>query len=167
MIGTFDKLLLSDEDCNSIKLLYEDKLILRERNIRRQKNYHEIKSDSWLHEKVKNLIEQNLGEKYSLLERVTILKYEPGDFFSKHIDGSYNIGLSKTLPYHFYGGAELCERKEFKGGEFFIKDKNVEFKKGRLFTHGFDDTHGVKKVEEGIRWSIHFLIKEKREKQII
>ena len=167
MIGTFDKVLLSNEECDKIKSLYEDKLVLREREIRRQKNYHETENNSWLHKKVGNLIQKNLGSKYSLLERVTILKYEPGDFFSKHIDGSYNTSLSKTLPYHFYGGIELCERKEFKGGEFFIKDKNVEFKKGRLFTHGFDDSHGVKKVEEGIRWSLHFLIKEKIEKKLI
>ena len=89
-----------------------------------------------MHKKVKKLIQENLGEKCSLLNRVTVLKYEPGDFFSKHTDGSYNTRLSKTLPYHFYGGVELCERQEFKGGEFFIKDKNVKFKKGRLFTHG-------------------------------
>ena len=167
MIETFDKLLLSNEECNNIKLLYENKLILVEGNIRRQKNYHELEDTSWLHKKVKKLIQENLGEKYSLLNRVTVLKYEPGDFFSKHTDGSYNTRLSKTLPYHFYGGVELCERQEFKGGEFFIKDKNVKFKKGRLFTHGFDDSHGVKKVEEGIRWSLHFLIEEKKEKKFI
>ena len=37
MIETFDKLLLSNEECNNIKLLYENKLILVEGNIRRQK----------------------------------------------------------------------------------------------------------------------------------
>ena len=167
MIGTFDKVLLSNEECNIIKSLYEDKLVLREREIRRQKNYHEIENNSWLHKKVSNLIQKNLGNNYSLLERVTILKYEPGDFFSKHIDGSYNTSLSKTLPYHFYGGIELCEREEFKGGEFFIKDKKVDYLKGRLFTHGFEDSHGVEEVKKGIRWSLHFLITNYKPKALI
>ena len=59
MIGTFDKVLLSNEECNIIKSLYEDKLVLREREIRRQKNYYEIQNNSWLHKKVSNLISTN------------------------------------------------------------------------------------------------------------
>jgi predicted 2-oxoglutarate/Fe(II)-dependent dioxygenase YbiX len=174
MIGTFEKLILSEDDCKKIIAFYDSKVVFREKHLisidriqRKQKNYHETDENSWIHKLVNKFIKLNLGDKFSLLERVTILKYEPGDFFSEHTDGPYNTSLSKNLPYHFYGGVELCERNEFKGGEFFIKGKNVDYKKGRLFTHGFNDTHGVKEVVEGIRWSIHFLIKEEKEKQLI
>ena len=71
---------------------------------------------------------------------------------------SSNTQLNPSLPNHFYGGVELSERAEFTGGEFFINDKIVDFKKGRMFTHGFSDSHGVNMVTSGTRWSIHFLI---------
>ena len=167
MIGTFDKFILSEPECRKIKNLYESKIFLQESNIRKQKNYHEIDTNSWLYNLIDDFIKKNIGKKYSLLERVTILKYEQGDFFLKHTDGIWNNTLSKELPFHFYGGVELSEKKEFEGGEFFIKDKKVHYLKGRLYTHGFDDSHGVEEVKKGKRWSLHFLITDYKTKHLI
>ncbi len=167
MIGTYNKFILSNLECKKIKDLYVSKLIFQESSIRKQKNYHETDTNSWLYNFIDNFIKKNIGDKYSLLQRVTILKYEQGDFFLKHTDGIWNSTLSKELPFHFYGGIELSERKEFDGGEFFIKDKKVDYLKGRLFTHGFEDSHGVEKIKKGIRWSLHFLITDFKPKPLI
>lgn len=105
MIATFDKLLLSDEICTKIQLEYEDKLQLIDiPKGRRQKNYHEYDTSSWIHDVVQNLIKVNIGNDYKLLERVTILKYEVGDYFVEHVDGPNNVKPNYILPYHFYGG---------------------------------------------------------------
>lgn len=167
MISTFDNLLISNDECNKIKDYYESRLTLQENNIRKQKNYHETDIDSWLFKLIDNLINVNIGNQYSLLERVTILKYELGDFFLKHTDGIWNSTLSNNLPFHFYGGVELSQKTEFEGGEFYIKDKNVEYRKGRLFTHGFQDSHGVNEVKKGTRWSLHFLITDFKQKEVL
>jgi hypothetical protein len=166
MIGVWDDFLLSDEISNKIKLEYFNKLKPVESSIRKQKNYHILDCNSWIHNCVNELISKNIGDEYCLLKRVTVLKYEVGDFFLKHIDGPSNTQLNPNLPNHFYGGVELSERDEFTGGEFFINDKNVDFKKGRMFTHGFSDLHGVNLVTSGTRWSIHFLIKNTKVKLI-
>tara|TARA_R100000734_G_C3288259_1_gene80544 strand:+ start:222 stop:725 length:504 start_codon:yes stop_codon:yes gene_type:complete len=167
MISTYNKFILPEFVCREIKNRYESKLIFQENSIRKQKNYHETDPDSWLYNFIDDFIKKNIGNEYSLLERVTILKYEQGDFFSKHTDGIWNSTLSKDLPIHFYGGVELSEKKEFEGGEFFIKDKKVDYLKGRLFTHGFEDSHGVEEVKKGIRWSLHFLITNYKPKALI
>ena len=159
MISTFDSFLLSDELCEKIISEYKNKVTLVEMvNGRRQKNYHEYDTNSWIHSIIDNLIKQNIGQEYELLERVTILRYDEGDYFIEHVDGPGNVRMGKNLPYHFYGGIELSEKSEFDGGEFYIEGKDVDYKKGRIFTHGFSDKHGVRKVTKGTRWSIHFLI---------
>ena len=168
MISTFDNFLLSDEFCQRIISEYMDKVSLVEMvNRRRQKNYHEYDTSSWVHSIVNNLITENLGNSYKLLERVTILKYEIGDYFIEHVDGPGNIKMRNELPYHFYGGVELSEKSDFDGGEFFIKNKKVDYKKGRMFTHGFSDPHSISKLTRGTRWSIHFLIFKEYQNGII
>ena len=94
---------------------------------RKQKNYHILDYNSWIHNCVNELISKNIGNEYCLVDRVTVLKYEVGDFFLKHKDGPYNTQLNSNLPNHFYGGVELSERYEFTGGDFFINDKNVDW----------------------------------------
>ena len=162
MIHTFDNFLLTDSYSNKIKLEYDEKLKLIESKIRKQKNYHILDTSSWIHRCLNELISKNLGSGYYLVERVTVLKYELGDFFLNHTDGPSNTKRNPSLPNHFYGGVELSERNEYEGGEFFINDKIVDFKKGRMFTHGFSDSHGVNMVTSGTRWSIHFLINNKQ-----
>jgi len=160
-------LLLSEDKCNKIKKLYNYKLILRETRIRKQRNYHETDECSWLYKLIDNFIKVNLGKYHSLLQRVTILRYDKGDYFKKHSDGNHNQSTSENLPYHFYGGVELNEKDEFDGGEFFVSDEIVDYKKGRLFTHGFEESHGVKEVTRGTRWSIHFLISDGKKTTLI
>ena len=163
MISINNKFLLSDNICEKIKSEYKDKVTLVKSDIRQQKNYHELNENSWLFDEIKKLVSSNLGDEYSLYNRVTILKYVKGDYFLEHSDGPSNATLrnqygNKKLKAHFFGGVELCDSSEFKGGDFYIDGKLVEYKKGRMFTHGFNDLHEVKEVTDGERWSIHFLI---------
>ncbi len=166
MRGLFDKVLLSDEDCDSIKELYKDKLVrIEDRNAfpaRAHHKYNETDPDSWLHKTVQSLITSNLGDDYYLIQRVTVLRYRINDIFGDHYDGSWNVQSNKLLTEnHFYGGVELSNREDFKGGEFYIQGEDVELVKGRLYTHHFDDRHGVKMVQDGVRWSIHFIIDDR------
>lgn len=159
----FDKFLLSDENCNSIKELYKKKLVrIEDRNAfpaRAHDKYNETDSDSWLHRTVQSLISSNLGKDYFLIQRVTVLRYRINDIFGNHLDGRWNKESNNLLTdSHFYGGVELSDKKDFKGGEFYIEDEDVEFIKGRLYTHHHYDHHGVKMVQDGVRWSLHFII---------
>lgn len=163
MILTPDSVTLTDLQCTNIINSYKDKLEHREfylqgKLVRKQKLFSEKDHTSEIFNSINKIIKVNLGEEYLLLRRVTILRYDEGDFFAEHSDGPGNRANNKELPYHFYGGIELSNREDFDGGEFFIKGQNVNFKKGRLFTHGYDDLHGVREVTRGTRWSIHFLI---------
>ena len=81
MINIWNDFLLSDEYSNTIKLEYTNKLQPIESNIRKQKNYHILDCSSWIHDCVNELILKNIGNNYCLVDRVTILKYEVGDFF--------------------------------------------------------------------------------------
>lgn len=154
-----DKVLLSDSDCNLVKELYQNKLTRIENKTRAHYKYNEFDSDTWLHRKIQSLVNDNLGNDYALVERVTVLKYKVGDYFGEHSDGPWNLKFSPGLTNsHFYAGIELSDKEDFTGGEFYIEGKDVEFLKGRMFTHGFDDTHGVKPVTDGTRWSVHFII---------
>ena len=122
MRGLFGKVLLSDEDCDSIKELYKDKLVrIEDRNAfpaRAHHKYNETDPDSWLHKTVQSLITSNLGDDYYLIQRVTVLRYRINDIFGDHYDGSWNVQSNKLLTEnHFYGGVELSNREDFKGGE--------------------------------------------------
>jgi len=159
MLKLFDNFLLSDKLCQDIVLEYQDKVkVIDLKGLRHQKNYHEYDTSHWIHSLVKKIITDNLGNNFKLYQRVTILRYDIGDFFNEHQDGPGNYNLNKNLPYHFYGGIELSNKNDFDGGEYFIEGKDIQFKKGRLFTHDFYDTHGIRTVTRGTRWSIHFLI---------
>lgn len=168
MIDIHDSYLLSESICNKIIEEYLDKVSEIKTSRRKQKNYHEINPNSWIYREIQKLIKQNLGDDYNLIERVTILKYEVGDYFKEHTDGEWNSKLNRELPpTHFYGGIELCDKSEYDGGEFFIEGIDVEYRKGRMFTHGFSTTHGVRPVTRGTRWSIHFVVDKKIKKSII
>ena len=159
MTGTFDKTLLDNEICEKIKNIYEEKLVKSYvHNLRKQMVFHERELSSWLFQHIKKFIKDNLGNDYHLIERVTVLKYNKGDFFKVHLDGPHNTTLNPSLPHHFYGGVEISNENDFTGGEFIIDDNPVPFVKGRLFTHGFETLHGVNEVVNGIRWSLHFPI---------
>ena len=159
-----NKFLLSDDICKNIISEYKDKVILAKTDIRQQKIYHERNENSLLWNEIQKLISSNLGDEYSVYSRVTILKYTKGDYFLEHTDGPSNARVRKEkyggekLKPHFFGGVELCDSNEFKGGDFYIDGKIVEYKKGRMFTHSFNDLHEIKEVTDGTRWSVHFLI---------
>jgi len=164
----FDTIIIPDSICDRIKETYIDKLkVINIPNLRHQMVYNERNESSWIYQYVNQFVIDNMGSDYSLIERVAILKYEKGDYFKIHTDGKWNTQLNKELPYHFYGGVEISDKNEFEGGEFIINNNKVDFKKGRLFTHGFETEHGVSEVIIGTRWSIHFPIYKKIHKNII
>lgn len=158
----FDNSIISDNICDYIQQTYINKLQrVNIPKLRCQMVFNEKNKSSWLYSYVNEFVIDNMGSNYSLIERVAVLRYEKGDYFEKHTDGEWNTRLNKELPYHFYGGVEISNKNDFEGGEFILKNNKIDFKKGRLFTHGFDTEHGVSEVTKGIRWSIHFPIYSK------
>lgn len=160
-------LIIPQETCEHIISVYFNKVEEVNLSYRRQKVYHEVDHGSWLFNYVDNLIKENFGKEYKLLQRVTILKYEKGDFFHKHTDGDWNSKLTKNLPEHFYAGVELSKEDSFIGGKFEIDGIPLEFKQGRIFTHSYNEPHEVTIIEDGVRWSIHFLVQLKSQSSII
>jgi len=162
-----NKKVVPPDICENIISIYSDKLSNIDLSYRRNKVYHETNSSSWIFNYIDNLIKENFGDEYKLLQRVTILKYESGDFFHKHTDGDWNSNLTKNLPHHFYCGIELSKENDFNGGKFEVDGVQLEFKQGRIFTHSYNEPHEVTMVKDGVRWSIHFLVQLKTESNII
>ena len=81
---------------------------------------------------------------------ITFMIYKKGDFITEHRDtSSFGTGILS-------GGYLLND--EYKGGNFILDGKKIEVGVGELFFYGRDILHEVKKVTEGVRYSIHFLI---------
>jgi hypothetical protein len=169
MNAFFDKKIFDPELAERVKAEFIDNMAyITDLEIKRYKKVSLKDESHWLWNAVDDMLKVNIGPEYSLLQRVTILRYDPGDFFDSHQDGPWNSRVSFNLPKHFYGGIEICEKSEFEGGEFFIDDKNIPFQKGRLFTHSWDSWHGIRKLTKGRRWSLDFLIfKEGNEHSLI
>jgi len=159
--------IIPKEICKFIINEYFDKVMSIRTVNRCQSVYHETNKSSWLFKYIDNLIKQNLGNNYHLLQRVTVLKYKKGDFFLRHSDGPWNSKITKNLPNHFYGGVELSDNGDYTGGEFEIEGSPVEFTQGRICTQSYDALHEVKLVKGGIRWSLHFLIYIKNKSDVI
>ena len=100
---------------------------------------------------------------YQVGDFITLLVYNKGDFFGRHIDGpSYISTKLKTI----MTGGYLLNTK-YKGGEFIVEDKALNTKPGELFLFGREDWHEVKEVTEGTRYSLHFAINENKPKVLI
>lgn len=104
-----------------------------------------------------------INPKYEIGDFITLLVYERGDFFGKHIDGpSYITTKKKTV---LTGGYLL--NNNYTGGEFIVENKELQVQLGELFVFGREEYHEVKKVISGIRYSLHFAINIDNDKVLI
>ena len=92
-----------------------------------------------------------------LNERLRILKYHPGDFFSTHKDGSYvrkETGERSLITMLFY------LNEDYKGGKttFYKPTRTDELEitpeTGLILLHDHNIDHGVPKLEKGIKYVI-------------
>lgn len=127
------------------------------------KNKHDkkLKRNTWVHidripkfSFVRKLINSELDKGYVASEFITLLVYEKGDFFSKHIDNVGNEPPSSMI--ELTGGYLLNDN--FEGGEFFLNDQKLETPVGSLFTFGRKEVHEVKQITKGKRYSLHFTV---------
>ena len=103
---------------------------------------------------VKEIIKKDVkrtNPNLELSEWITLLVYKKGDYFKPHTDAS---------SYDAYLSAGYILNKDYEGGDYIIKGNtlnNIEI--GELFTFGRDDMHEITEVTNGIRYSIHFALK--------
>ena len=101
-----------------------------------------------------NLIKKDVkrtNPNLELSEWITLLVYKKGDYFKPHTDAS---------SYDAYLSAGYILNKDYEGGDYIIKGNtlnNIEI--GELFTFGRDDMHEITEVTNGIRYSIHYALK--------
>lgn len=105
---------------------------------------------------------KKINKDYEISRWITLLIYEKGDFFGKHMDNSSYT----SEEYFVLTGGYLLDNK-FKGGDFIIENKTLNLEIGELFTFSRNKIHEVKEVTEGIRYSLHFGIKVNKPKEII
>jgi predicted 2-oxoglutarate/Fe(II)-dependent dioxygenase YbiX len=82
-----------------------------------------------------------------LLKELVLLRYTPGGKYNKHKDSNH-------LNNRIYSFSIPLNVGEYKGGQFFLEDKVVELKTGRALIFNSSEYHGVKPVEQGIRFVI-------------
>lgn len=157
---------IADITASEIISYYEDKVVESKDKVRRCKEYNETNKDSFLYQYCEKFIQINIDQDHFILDRIKVLRYDEGDYFKSHTDGYHN-SKNKSLDYHFYGGVELSDEKDFEGGKFIHKGKERSFKKGVLVLHKHDEEHEVTPVTKGTRWSIHFPITNKRGKTLL
>ena len=105
-------------------------------------------------------------------DKIRIQHHRKGGFTPRHIDNSISQNPPKQkIPYHPYerfleaGNANISAvlylNDNYKGGEFYILDKEYYAEKGSIivFPSGFMYPHGVRKVTEGERWSISIFLR--------
>jgi hypothetical protein len=112
----------------------------------------------WFWNDIDNLIKNNLGDNYNLSIWIIILKYEKGDYFEKHQDRP-----SQDDDRCLSGGIELSDKNDFEGANYVVKNKVMEFERGKLFTHRLTDEHEITKTKKGTRWSLHFGINKQND----
>ena len=94
---------------------------------------------------------------------ITLLVYNKGDFFGKHIDNQEDYKSStKTVKS---GGYLL--NTDYTGGEFLIEGKPLQVKVGELFLFGRNVEHEIKEVTSGVRYSLHFGVSENKPKSLL
>ena len=105
----------------------------------------------WFWNDIDNLIKNNLGNNHYLSIWIIILKYKKGDYFKKHQDR-----VTQDDDRYLSGGIELSDKNDFEGANYVVKNKVMEFERGKLFTHGVTEMHEITECKNGTRWSLHF-----------
>jgi len=151
----------SKEYCDKIVKYFSNSTLLKPiSNFERKHKMFIVRENTgfdWLWDDVNTLIKTNINSDHFLTLWISVLRYDKGDYFSKHED-SPNQSDSRFMS----GGIELSEKNDFEGGEFVILNETVEFDRGSLISHSVITPHEIKKVTNGTRWSLHFGINRKK-----
>ena len=133
-----------------------DNFLLKDSTIpghRQLKSYTTYERDSklcWYWDSIDSIIKENLGNEYKLTHWLIVIRYDVGDYFSRHIDVEKGND-SRILT----GIIQMSENSEFEGGEFLLEDNLVTHESGKLYTHGVDVFHELKPITKGTRWALH------------
>jgi hypothetical protein len=111
--------------------------------------------------------EETLDMKFEV-DLIRILKYAKSSFNGSHVDGVYKIKGQKDLDhkglrsyqkiltnsgFNFVIG--MTNVADFKGGELFVNDDNLEFDYGDICVLGENVPHGVREIKKGLRHSMN------------
>ena len=108
---------------------------------------------------VNELIRKDLDDDVEPLPWITLLMYNRGDFFGLHTDDKYRGSSEDDILYS--GGYLLND--DYEGGEFILDGETLDKEIGELFTFKRDVPHEVLPVTKGVRLSLHFSVREKKD----
>lgn len=87
----------------------------------------------------------------------SVLKYEPADFFSKHIDRDSSKEFNKDFLYNL----NIKLNSDFEGGEFLLEDNIFNAGVGDLYHYKSTQYHEVLPITKGIRYTGLVYIRER------
>jgi predicted 2-oxoglutarate/Fe(II)-dependent dioxygenase YbiX len=105
-----------------------------------------------------NIITASVPDEKNYIEPPQFVRWREGDLLTPHADNIEQDGITPNKsPHRTYGGVVYLN-DDFEGGEIYYPNLNIQVKPepGMLVIHPADlkFTHGVKKVESGIRYTI-------------
>lgn len=88
---------------------------------------------------------------------MSVLKYNVGDLFSRHIDYSSTSDNHKDFIYN----VNVRLNDNYEGGEFWLNDKPYNQPIGELYHYRSTEYHEVKVITKGVRYSALFYVRER------
>lgn len=147
---------LSKNKCNELIDLAETKSKWIRISKNRSKSYYvcSIDLDDVLESGIKTYCKSNMNLDIKNVN-VFILRYEPGDYFNRHIDQNEHSEFNRDFLYN----VNVRLNDDFEGGEFWLNDKPFHRPIGEVYHYKSTEWHEVKKITKGKRYTALFYIR--------
>ena len=151
--------LLTPIQCNELISIAENNLNWNTHDVKKLQSYKVASFNtlpSFFVKIINEYVEKELKVTLSNIS-FSILKYEPNDFFAKHIDRE----LSKEFNKDFLYNLNIKLNSDFKGGEFLLEGNIFNADVGDLYHYKSTQYHEVLPITEGIRYTGLVYIRER------
>jgi len=99
---------------------------------------------------VKPYIETKVGDVKLVYSR--ILKYNPGCFIQKHVDG---VIYTNKQQHDLSVIIAITDPSTYEGGEMIVGKQLIEQQPGDMIFYTYDVEHEIKPIKKGIRYAIN------------
>ena len=155
-----EKNLFSKQECKNIIDRAESKNLWRQLN---HGVFHYQISELPLTEdessRIKNYCKKFLNIELNFLD-ASIMKYQKGDFIKKHVDRFIDIESKNVYHTRMLYNINMILNDDYTGGEFHLNNMPHIQDIGTVYHYKSDQTHEVKPIKSGTRYSVLFYIKE-------
>lgn len=151
--------LLTVNQCKELILTAENNLNWNTHKLKRIHSYKVVEFNllpSFFVKIINEYVEKELKVTLSKIS-FSILKYEPNDFFAKHIDRDLKKEFNKDFLYNL----NIKLNSDFEGGEFLLEDNILNADVGDLYHYKSTQYHEVLPITKGIRYTGLVYIRER------